>query len=148
MIYADKPDDKKIKKKLWMKIAKYLFDTSGVRQGPRLNIQEAMEMILEKSRILKIDDLLPLFPPDGKVQEMKEHLCKCLDEYHKSIESLKKELEDNSHNAELLRKQSRKYKHKHININPSQMCDICYKPIFDREFYVFPCQHAYHRVCL
>lgn len=79
---------------------------------------------------------------------MKEHLCDCLDEYHKKIEKLKKELEYNSQNAELLRKQSRKYKHKHITINPSQMCDICFKPIFDREFYLYPCLHAYHRVCV
>ena len=28
------------------------------------------------------------------------------------------------------------------------MCDICFKPIFDREFYVFPCTHAFHRVCI
>ena len=28
------------------------------------------------------------------------------------------------------------------------MCDICFKPIFDHEFYVFPCQHAFHRMCI
>ena len=28
------------------------------------------------------------------------------------------------------------------------MCDICFKPIFDREFYVFPCTHAFHRMCI
>lgn len=28
------------------------------------------------------------------------------------------------------------------------MCDLCFKPIFDREFYVFPCQHAFHRMCI
>ena len=28
------------------------------------------------------------------------------------------------------------------------MCDLCFKPIFDREFYVFPCQHAFHRLCI
>ena len=30
-IYADKPADKKLKKKLWMKIAKYLFNFKGKR---------------------------------------------------------------------------------------------------------------------
>lgn len=28
------------------------------------------------------------------------------------------------------------------------MCDICFKPIFDKEFYVFPCTHAFHRICI
>ena len=32
-IYADKPTDKKIKKKLWMKIAKYLFNYKGKKQS-------------------------------------------------------------------------------------------------------------------
>lgn len=34
--YANKPEDKKIKKKLWMKIAKYLFNYQG-RNGKRAN---------------------------------------------------------------------------------------------------------------
>jgi len=92
--------------------------------------------------------LLPLFPPGEKVQDMKEHLCDCLNDYHNKIQHLKKELEDHSTSAENLRKQHRKQKHKHITINPSQMCDLCFKPIFDREFYVFPCQHAFHRMCI
>jgi hypothetical protein len=25
---------------------------------------------------------------------------------------------------------------------------LCFKSIFDKEFYVFPCQHAFHRKCI
>lgn len=28
------------------------------------------------------------------------------------------------------------------------MCDICFTSIFKKEFYVFPCLHAFHRVSL
>ena len=31
--YANKPEDKKIKKKLWMKIAKYLFNYQGKKKN-------------------------------------------------------------------------------------------------------------------
>ena len=31
--YANKPNDKKMKKKLWMKIAKYLFNYTSKKQG-------------------------------------------------------------------------------------------------------------------
>ena len=154
--YANKPEDKKIKKKLWMKIAKYLFNYQGKKNraaspslvpgAKRLGISEALEILRDSK--LKIDDLLPLFPADEKVQDMKEHLCDCLNDYHNKIQSLKKELGDHSNNAEQLRKQQRKQKHKHITINPSQMCDLCFKPIFDKEFYVFPCHHAFHRQCI
>ena len=79
---------------------------------------------------------------------MKEHLCDCLNDYNDKIQNLKKELEEYSNNSEILRKQQRKLKHDHISINPSQMCDLCYKPVFEREFLVFPCSHAFHRICI
>lgn len=28
------------------------------------------------------------------------------------------------------------------------MCDVCFKTIFSKEFYVFPCLHAFHRECV
>ena len=31
--YANKPEDKKVKKKLWMKIAKYLFNYQGKKKN-------------------------------------------------------------------------------------------------------------------
>lgn len=112
----------------------------------KYRINEALK-ILNDSK-LKIDDLLPLFPPDEKVQDMKDHLCNCLSDYKIKIESLKTDLDDLSQNAEQLRNQQRKMKHKSIMISPSQTCDLCFKPIFEKEFYVFPCQHAFHRLCI
>ena len=115
--YANKPDDKKLKKKLWMKIAKYLFNYQGKKNKSmaqsnfmgdkaskpvKYRINEALK-ILEESK-LKIDDLLPLFPPDEKVQDMKEHLCACLNDYHMKIKASKEELEEHSKAAEGLRK--------------------------------------------
>jgi len=116
-----------------MKIAKYLFNYKGKRknkmqgsssifsasdaQQKKYRINEALDILKESK--LKIDDLLPLFPPDEKVQDMKEHLCECLNDYHLKIKSLKQELENHSQSAEQLRKQQRQQKHKHITINPS-----------------------------
>ena len=54
---------------------------------------------------MRIDDLLPLFPADEKVKDMKEHLETCLKDFHEDRESLKKELKNNSVSAEALRKQ-------------------------------------------
>jgi vacuolar protein sorting-associated protein 18 len=118
MQYANKPEDKKIKKKLWMKIAKYLFNYQGKNKNKnmssktifgdakaqKLSIREAIQIVTDKKR-LKIDDLLPLFPPDEKVQDMKDQLCKCLSDYKHSIQELKDNLEDLSENSEKLRNQ-------------------------------------------
>lgn len=35
--YANKPEDKKLKKKLWMKIAKYLFNYQGKKKNKAQN---------------------------------------------------------------------------------------------------------------
>jgi len=75
-----------VRKKLWMKIAKYLFNYQGKNKnknqgksplfgdasfGHQYSIKEAIEMVTSNQR-LKIDDLLPLFPPEEKVSDMKE----------------------------------------------------------------------------
>ena len=49
---------------------------------------EALQ-ILNSENVLKIDDLLPLFPEDAKVEDMKKHLCECLDQYNSKILDLK-----------------------------------------------------------
>ena len=100
--YANKPSDKKVKKKLWMKIAKYLFNYQSKKlQNPStkfakplplpssrpspdiVDVTRALEIL--KDSVLKIDDLLPLFPEDAKVEDMKKHLCQCLDDYNSKI---------------------------------------------------------------
>jgi hypothetical protein len=164
--YANKPSDKKVKKKLWMKIAKYLFNyqskkaqakagakpgisSSGVgaqHKPVEIDVTKALETL--KDSVLKIDDLLPLFPEDAKVEDMKKHLCECLDQYNSKILELKQQLSEHSKSAEELRKKQRKQRHKHITINPNQECDLCGASIFKKEFFVFPCLHAFHRECI
>lgn len=106
--YANKPLDKKLKKKLWMKIAKYLFNypskksqgamgtskylmktglSTNLDKRQPVDVTQALEIL--KDSILKIDDLLPLFPEEAKVEDMKKHLCECLDQYNNKIQDLK-----------------------------------------------------------
>jgi hypothetical protein len=91
--YANKPLEHKTKKKLWMKIAKYLFKAQNPQDNDRMtemgtmarrntitqnkreiNVEEALK-IIRNYNVLKVQDLLHLFPQDAKVEEMKQHLC-------------------------------------------------------------------------
>lgn len=56
-------------------------------QRPPVDVTEALRILKESP--LKIDDLLPLFPEEAKVEDMKAHLCQCLDEYNEKILDLK-----------------------------------------------------------
>ena len=98
--YANKPEDKKVKRDLWMKIAEFLFKRQ--QGGNEISVQEALNFIRVNSK-LKVEDLLEKFPKEARVEDMKEHLCKCLEHYESEIQSLRQTIEKNSHNAEQLR---------------------------------------------
>jgi len=83
--YANKPASAKTRKKLWMKIAKHLFNS----EGSKVKVQEALTIIRENN-VLKVEDLLDLFPQKAEVSDMKEHLCNCLDDYEEKIKELRK----------------------------------------------------------
>lgn len=113
-----------------------------------MKVQEALTIIRENN-VLKVEDLLDLFPQKAEVSDMKEHLCNCLDDYEEKIKELRSQIEKHSHNTELLRSQRRHQKNRHITINPAQNCNICFGTVFDnRDFFVYPCQHAFHRECI
>ena len=74
-----------------------------------------MRFIREHSK-LRVEDLLETFPKQAKVDEMKEHLCNCLEDYQKKLEELRLNIEKNSYNADLLRTQKRQMKNKKITV--------------------------------
>lgn len=85
-----------------MKIAKYLFNYQNPQSADsklfgyvppqhlkkEVNVEEALK-IINKWNVLKVQDLLHLFPQDAKVEDMKQHLCQCLDDYEKKIKGLR-----------------------------------------------------------
>jgi uncharacterized Fe-S cluster-containing MiaB family protein len=74
-----------------------------------------LRFIREHSK-LRVEDLLETFPKQAKVDEMKEHLCNCLEDYQKKLEELRLNIEKNSYNADLLRTQKRQMKNKKITV--------------------------------
>ena len=84
-----------------MKIAKYLFGYQGGRDkdgklkpligpdGKKKEVDVSRALGELKDSILKIDDMLQLFPEEAKVEDMRKHLCDCLDEYTNKIHNLK-----------------------------------------------------------
>jgi len=59
-----------------MKIAKHLFkfnDSVG-KEKKTVSVQKALRIIRDFN-VLKVEDLLDLFPESAEVSEMKEHLC-------------------------------------------------------------------------
>lgn len=119
--------DQKVKKNLWLKIAKEILQQQKAVLNPGekdTNISEALSLLDETSDILRVDDLLPFFPNNTKVETLKDKLCDSLRSYNQRISNLKNELSEQSKNAEDLREKNRKFKNKFISVHPTQSCEI------------------------
>ncbi|KAG8753387.1 hypothetical protein FRC14_006087 [Serendipita sp. 396] len=138
---ADKAEveDVRLKKKLWLKIARYVVQD-------KKDIKSAMAFIRDTS--LKIEDILPFFPDFVVIDDFKDEICLALEEYTKDIDKLRAEMDEATKSAELIKKDISNLKNRFVTLEPGERCSNCSYPLFSRQFYVFPCQHCFHADCL
>ncbi|CAG8443951.1 10866_t:CDS:10 [Ambispora leptoticha] len=141
IINADKPeDDKPLRKKLWLKIARHVVEKEG-------DIKTAMNY-LQRCELLKIEDILPFFPDFVLIDEFKEEIITALEEYNTHINDLKADMEEATKSAESIRLDIRELRCRFATVSTDERCSLCDFPLLTRQFYVFPCQHAFHSDCL
>ncbi|KAL9107841.1 MAG: hypothetical protein Q9227_007356 [Pyrenula ochraceoflavens] len=140
-IIADRPEgNDKLRKKLWLLIAeKKIRQESGIKS--------AIEF-LKRCELLKIEDLIPFFPDFVVIDDFKEEICNALEEYSRHIDSLKQEMDVSAHTAEQIKADIRALDMRYAIVEPGEKCWICGLPVLSRQFFVFPCQHAFHSDCL
>lgn len=93
---ASKPeDDVETRKKLWLKIAKHVVKEKN-------DIKQAMEF-LKQCDLVKIEDILPFFPNFVTIEHFKEAICQSLQEYNHHIQSLKRDMDEATKSAEVIR---------------------------------------------
>ena len=140
-IVADRPEgNDKLRKKLWLLIAeKKIRHDSGIRS--------AIEF-LKRCELLRIEDLIPFFPDFVVIDDFKEEICTALEEYSRHIDSLKQEMDVSAHTAEQIKTEIAGLDMRYAIVEPGEKCWICNLPVLSRQFFVFPCQHAFHSDCL
>ena len=140
-IVADRPEgNDKLRKKLWLLIAeRKIGQDSGIRS--------AIEF-LKRCELLKIEDLIPFFPDFVIIDDFKEEICTALEEYSRHIDSLKQEMDVSAHTAEQIKAEIEALDMRYAIVEPGEKCWICSLPVLSRQFFVFPCQHAFHSDCL
>ncbi|KAF9946294.1 hypothetical protein BGZ65_009872, partial [Modicella reniformis] len=139
-INADKPeDDEMLRKTLWLKIARHVVKD-------KKDIKAAMEFLSNSD--LKIEDILPFFPDFVLIDDFKEEVCKALEEYNQHINELKNEMDGATQSAENIRIDVRELRSRFAIVASTERCTSCDYPLLTRQFYIFPCQHAFHADCL
>lgn len=140
-IIADRPmSNPPLRKKLWLAVAKKVISQSN-------GIKTAIEF-LRRCDLLKIEDLIPFFPDFVVIDDFKEEICAALEEYSHNIDSLRKEMDESSQTAANIKVDIAALDRRYAIVEPGEKCFVCSLPLLSRQFFVFPCQHAFHSDCL
>lgn len=140
-VIADRPtSNPALQKKLWLAIAKKVISQSN-------GIKTAIEF-LKRCDLLKIEDLIPFFPDFVVIDDFKEEICAALEDYSRNIDGLKKEMDESSQTAANIKVDIAALDHRYAIVEPGEKCYVCTLPLLSRQFFVFPCQHAFHSDCL
>ncbi|MCQ2819416.1 MAG: hypothetical protein MJ252_19310 [archaeon] len=132
-------EDDKIKKTLWLQI----FSASK-----NAEFNETLK-IMEESKVLKIEDVLPCIMDNIKIEEFKEQISTCINVYEQNIENLKKDIVNYNQTAEQIKKDIYKVKKRSMEIQYRQCnCHICNRSIKDENIYLFPCGHMFDENCI
>ncbi|KAF7864204.1 uncharacterized protein EAF02_010172 [Botrytis sinoallii] len=140
-LVADRPlSNPPLRKKLWLAVAKKVISQSN-------GIKTAIEF-LKRCDLLKIEDLIPFFPDFVVIDDFKEEICAALEDYSRNIDSLKKEMDESSQTATNIKIDIATLDQRYAIVEPGEKCYVCTLPLLSRQFFVFPCQHAFHSDCL
>lgn len=140
-LIADRPESNPtLRKKLWLAVAKKVISQSN-------GIKTAIEF-LKRCELLKIEDLIPFFPDFVTIDDFKEEICSALEEYSRNIDNLKKEMDESSLTSQNIKVDIAALDHRYAIVEPGEKCYECSYPLLSRQFFVFPCQHAFHSDCL
>lgn len=140
-IIADRPmSNPVLRKKLWLAVAKKVVSQSG-------DMKPAIEF-LKRCDLLKIEDLIPFFPDFVVIDDFKDEICNALEDYSRNIDGLKKEMDESSQTAANIKIDIAALDHRYAIVEPGEKCYVCGLPLLSRQFFVFPCQHAFHSDCL
>ncbi|KAL8710975.1 MAG: hypothetical protein Q9220_004574 [cf. Caloplaca sp. 1 TL-2023] len=142
---ADRPTDNNpaLRKRLWLAVAKKVISQQGVG-----SIKTALDF-MKRCDLLRIEDLIPLFPDFIVVDDFKEEICAALESYSRSISALDSEMDTSAATAESIKTDIKQLKQRYAVVEPGERCRVCQLPLLSRQFFVFPsCQHGFHSDCL
>lgn len=141
-IVADRPvDDPVLRKSLWLQIAKEVITKK--QDG-----YNKASYLLGRCELLKIEDLLPLFPDFTVIDQFKNEIISSMEVYSSSISQLNKEMDESVDMAENIRGEIQRFEKRYALVEPGENCFLCGFPVATKKFYVFPCLHTFHCDCL
>lgn len=124
-------------KNLWFAIVKHVIDNSN-----EIPLSQVVSL-LKQSHVLKIEDVLSLFPDFVVVDDFKQAICDSLESYNTNLVNIQREMKDSITTADKIRDEIMHTQEKrYVIVEPGESCALSGYPLLSKKFYVFPCQHA------
>lgn len=146
VIVADKPNDNKTRKFLWLKIAKAKINK--IRPSDKNEISKQIKFLLSNCELLSIKDLLPIIPDFTTIDNLKDEICSDLEKFGSIINNLTLEMNSSITINESIVKEISEHNERDQVIKPGESCASCELLLTTRKFFVFPCSHCFHSDCL
>ena len=146
--HATRAASEEAQKKLWLKIAKQIIEDITHRDYRDGDIKEAIKILKDSDDLLKIEDILPLFPDFTTIDDFKTEICDALEEYNENLHGLKDEMNAYVESAKDIRRDIKKLRSRRVVITNRDKCQICGERVTGTNFYAFPDQRVYHCECL
>lgn len=166
---AERPEhDPALRKKLWLAIARSVISSTPPQTSkaktdataaaattdnkPPLSggasIKTALSLLRRApDNILRIEDLLPLFPDFVLVDAFKDEICAALQAYSSQIDHLRREMDDSARTSSRIKNDVAQLAGRWALIEPGESCAVCGVVLLERRFWVWGCGHGVHEVC-
>ncbi|ODV92692.1 hypothetical protein CANCADRAFT_30776 [Tortispora caseinolytica NRRL Y-17796] len=136
--------DSERKKRTWLKIVQHIIDQSK-ESGSGIS---KILALMHEYQSFTIAELLPLIPGWIDIREFKDDICESLEKYNKEVEQLKSEIAEVTITEKRAVDSLNELLQRYVIVEPGESCRLCRYPLLSEQFYVFPCQHAFHVTCL
>ena len=133
--------DNVLQKQLWMQIATIMISCSSEPT------HDTVKYLL-KSGVLSIDDILPLLPDSALVSDIKEEILRALETRNDAILQLSRDMDEAEMMTDGITAAITDFRSRFSVLKSDEQCDLCGKPLIIQQFYVFPCHHTFHGLCL
>ena len=146
---ANNAPNLKLKKKLWIEIFRNYSESGGDLDSKKEEKFTQAIKIMEKSKILKIEDVLPHITDSIKIEEFKKQISECISQYEKNIDGLKNNIKTYNKISENIQKDIDKINKRSMEIKYNEFkCEICKGFIKNKNIFLFPCGHMFDMNCI
>lgn len=98
--------------------------------------------------LLRIEDLLPLFPDFVLIDAFRSEIISALSSYSASIDTLKAEMDASAAAAQRINREVAGLKDRWVVVEPGERCVLCGMLLVGKRFWVWGCGHGGHAGCV